>query len=156
MIGPLSTPSSTKWTVTPATFTPCSSACSMAPRPGKAGSSAGWTFTIRPAKRRMNPGVSSSMKPARTTSSTPRSSSQPASASSRRARSGSSASEKTAVSMPAPFARSSPRASARLDATPTISSVRVAEVVDQRLKVRPLSGYEHCNPKAHAAMRSTG
>ena len=57
MIGPLSTPSSTKWTVTPTTFTPYSSACSIAPTPGNAGSSAGCTLMIRPAKRRMKPGV---------------------------------------------------------------------------------------------------
>ena len=34
-IGPLSTPSSTRWTVTPMTFTPCSSACSIAPTAGE-------------------------------------------------------------------------------------------------------------------------
>ena len=40
---------------------------------------------------------------------------------------------------PPPHARS-PRASARLDATPTISTaLRAAEVVDQRLQVRPLT-----------------
>ena len=47
MIGPVSTPSSTKWTVTPKTLTPCASACPTASRPGKAGSSAGWTLIDR-------------------------------------------------------------------------------------------------------------
>ena len=37
MIGPVSTPSSTKWTVTPVTRTPCSSACSDRVQPGKRG-----------------------------------------------------------------------------------------------------------------------
>ena len=54
-IGPLSTPSSTKCTVTPIDLAPRSRAPARSRRtPGKAGSSDGWTFTIRPAKRRMN------------------------------------------------------------------------------------------------------
>ena len=57
MIRPVSTPSSTKWTVTPNTFTPYSSACSTARMPGKAGSSAGWTLTTRAGKRARNAGV---------------------------------------------------------------------------------------------------
>ena len=56
MIGPESTPSSTKWTVTPVTRTPCSSACPIASRPGNEGSSAGWTLIIRSAKRATNAG----------------------------------------------------------------------------------------------------
>ena len=35
--GPVSTPSSTRWTVTPKTFTPCSTACSIAPHAREGG-----------------------------------------------------------------------------------------------------------------------
>ncbi len=49
MIGPLSTPSSTKWTVTPVTRTPYSIACSIARSPGRPGRSDGWTL-IDPAR----------------------------------------------------------------------------------------------------------
>ena len=52
--GPVSMPSSTKWTVTPVTSTPASSAWPIASRPGKAGSSAGWTLTMRLRKRSTN------------------------------------------------------------------------------------------------------
>src|SRR5207245_985253 len=52
IIGPVSTPSSTKCTVAPATLTPCSSAWRWAARPGNAGRSEGWTFTIRVAYAR--------------------------------------------------------------------------------------------------------
>jgi hypothetical protein len=34
--------------------------------------------------------------------------------------------------------------------------VRALEIIDQRLEVRPLAGDQHCDPKAHAAMRNTG
>jgi len=34
--------------------------------------------------------------------------------------------------------------------------LRVAEIVDQRLQVRPVTRDEDCDPKAHAATRSTG
>ena len=49
-IGPESSPSSTRCTVAPLTFTPCSSAWRCASRPGKAGRSAGWMFRIRPGE----------------------------------------------------------------------------------------------------------
>ena len=51
--GPVSTPpsSSTKWTVTPNTLTPYSSACSIARTPRKAGSSEGWMLMTAPGKR---------------------------------------------------------------------------------------------------------
>ena len=55
-MGPVSRPSSTRWTVAPLTFTPCSKAWRWASRPGKAGSSDGCTFTTRPAKARDEPG----------------------------------------------------------------------------------------------------
>ena len=61
MIGPVSTPSSTKWTVTPNTRTPYSSACSTASTPGKAGSSAGCTLITASGKRARKAGVSSCM-----------------------------------------------------------------------------------------------
>ena len=59
--GPVSTPSSTKWTVTPVTSTPASSACPIASRPGKAGSRAGWTLTMRLRKRATKAASSSCM-----------------------------------------------------------------------------------------------
>ncbi len=57
MIGPESTPSSTKWTVTPVTRAPWSSACRTASSPGNDGSSAGCTFTIRLRNRSTNAGA---------------------------------------------------------------------------------------------------
>src|SRR5205085_10094385 len=44
-IGPLSTPSSTRWTVTPVISTPAASASSIGRTPGNSGSSDGWTLT---------------------------------------------------------------------------------------------------------------
>jgi hypothetical protein len=49
--GPVSTPSSTKCTVTPLVSTPASSACPIASSPAKAGTRAGWTLTTRLRKR---------------------------------------------------------------------------------------------------------
>ena len=45
--GPLSSPSSTRCTVTPVVSTPAARASSIARAPGKSGSSEGWTLTIR-------------------------------------------------------------------------------------------------------------
>ena len=56
MIGPESTPSSTKCTVTPVIRTPCSSAWPIASRPGNEGSSAGWTLITRPGEAATNAG----------------------------------------------------------------------------------------------------
>ena len=49
--GPVSMPSSTRWTVTPVVSTPAASASSIACAPGNSGSSDGWTLTIRSGKR---------------------------------------------------------------------------------------------------------
>ena len=56
-IGPASRSSSTKWTVQPVIFTPCSSAWCCASRPGKAGSSEGWMFRMRCGNSRMKRGA---------------------------------------------------------------------------------------------------
>src|SRR6266545_25020 len=47
--GPLSTPSSTRWTVTPVVSTPAASASSIACSPGNSGSSDGWTLSAKTA-----------------------------------------------------------------------------------------------------------
>ena len=52
--GPVSTPSSTRWTVAPVSATPAASASSTACAPGKSGSSDGWTLTTAPGKRSRN------------------------------------------------------------------------------------------------------
>src|SRR5580658_6287599 len=52
-IGPESTPSSTKCTVHPAIFAPCTSAWCWASRPGNAGSREGWMLRIRWGNSRM-------------------------------------------------------------------------------------------------------
>src|ERR1035437_8048191 len=69
-IAPLSTASSTKWTVHPATFAPNSSACACASSPGNAGSSDGCTFRIRFGNARTNGALRIRMYPARHTTST--------------------------------------------------------------------------------------
>ena len=50
MIGPVSTPSSTKWTVHPVTCAPYASASRTPWAPGKLGSSAGWVLTTPAAE----------------------------------------------------------------------------------------------------------
>src|SRR5919109_170432 len=87
-IGPESTPSSTRWTVAPDSATPAASCSSTARAPGKAGSSEGWTFTIRSGNRSRKDRVRRCMYPARTTSSTPLAPSHSAIAPSRAGRSG--------------------------------------------------------------------
>ena len=67
--GPVSTPSSTRCTVTPESFTPYASASATACAPGNAGSSAGWVLTTRCGKRPRKPGPRMRMKPASTTRS---------------------------------------------------------------------------------------
>ena len=52
--GPVSTPSSTRCTVTPVSRTPAASASSTGVEPGNSGRSEGWTFSIRPGKRSRN------------------------------------------------------------------------------------------------------
>src|SRR5436309_9393736 len=70
MIGPVSTPSVTKWTVHPDTLTPQASACCWAFRPGNDGRSAGWMFMIRLGYASMSTRVTIFMYPASATSST--------------------------------------------------------------------------------------
>src|SRR5713101_307495 len=70
MIGPVSTPSVTKWTVHPDTLTPQSSACCWAFSPGNDGRSAGWMFMIRLGYASMSTRVTIFMYPASATSST--------------------------------------------------------------------------------------
>ena len=102
------------------------------------------------------------MKPASTTRSTSRPSSQSPSACVARVpvRRGRPIAN-TAVSTPAARARSSPRASARLDATPT-TSIAVAPVdrVEHRLEVGALARDEDGDPERHgggaARQPSTG
>src|SRR5581483_6758168 len=55
--GPVSTPSSTRCTVTPVVSTPAATASSIARRPGKSGRSDGWTLTIRCGKQARKAGV---------------------------------------------------------------------------------------------------
>ena len=59
--GPVSRPSSTRWTVTPVVSTPAARASSIARAPGNSGSSEGWTLTIRSGKRSRNRPVSRCM-----------------------------------------------------------------------------------------------
>ena len=61
MIGPESTPSSTKWTVTPVDLDAVLERLPDASRPGNEGSSAGCTLTIRFGNRPTNAAESSSM-----------------------------------------------------------------------------------------------
>src|SRR5881396_2791060 len=70
MIGPMSTPSVTKWTVHPDNLTPQSSACCWAFSPGNDGRSAGWMFMIRLGYASMSTRVTIFMYPASATSST--------------------------------------------------------------------------------------
>src|SRR5581483_7879765 len=105
--GPVSSPSSTTWTVTPVVAAPAASASSIACAPGKAGSREGCTLTMRPGKRRRNERVSRCMYPARTTSSTPCSSSHVAITRSRSSRLAWQSSENVAVGTPASRARTS-------------------------------------------------
>jgi hypothetical protein len=67
--GPPSSESSTKWTVTPVTFTPAARASRTACPPGNDGSSAGWRFRIRFGNAASVAGPTIRMYPARTTSS---------------------------------------------------------------------------------------
>ena len=55
-IGPVSVPSSTKWTVQPDSFSPASRARRCTSRPGNFGRRAGWMFRIRPRQRATNSG----------------------------------------------------------------------------------------------------
>ncbi len=71
MIGPVSTPSSRKWTVHPENRTPYRSACAGPWVPGKEGSSAGWMLRIRCGNARRKTGVTTRMKPARQTRTAP-------------------------------------------------------------------------------------
>ncbi len=50
----MSSPSSTRWIVTPVVSTPAASASSIGCAPGNAGSSEGWTLTIRSGNRARN------------------------------------------------------------------------------------------------------
>src|SRR6266542_337793 len=61
MTGPLSSRSSTRWTVTPVASTPAASASSIACAPGNFGSSDGCTLTMRSGKRVRNGAVSRCM-----------------------------------------------------------------------------------------------
>ena len=119
-IGPESRPSSTTCTVTPVVSTPASSACSIAWGPGRRGASDGCTFTIRSGKRSRNGCVSRCRYPARTTRSTPSSSSQVAIARSRSSRSRGSRGRRSPSGF-LPRARAvSAWASRRFDATAAI------------------------------------
>ena len=150
------------------TFTPCSSACSIAPTPGKAGRSEGWTFRIRPAKRLMNSGPSSSMKPASTTRSTASPSSQSPSAWSRASRSGWSAIANTAVSTPARAGalESAGLRAARRDAHHLHRSrsgqLATLHAVQEGLEIRSLAGDQYGDAERHgqavacAGIRRTG
>src|SRR6185312_4870321 len=68
-IGPVSVPASTRCTVQPVTLTPYARASATARAPGKAGSNAGWVFTMRPGNRERNCCPRIFMKPADTTRS---------------------------------------------------------------------------------------
>ena len=70
-IGPASSASSTRCTVAPATFTPCSQARRCASRPGKAGSRDGWMLTTRWGRAARNAEERRRVYPARHTRSTP-------------------------------------------------------------------------------------
>ena len=60
----------TRWTLAPATFTPCSSACRWASTPGNAGSSEGCTLRMAFGNASRSGAPTSRMKPARQTSET--------------------------------------------------------------------------------------
>ena len=55
-----------------------------------------------------------------------------------------------------PRARSSPRASARLDTDPDDLDVRAGELVEQRLEVRALARDQHCDPERPRSRPSRG
>ena len=102
--GPESTPSSTRWTVTPVLLAPAARASSIGVRPGNAGRSEGWTLTTRSRealqeRRREQVHVAGEHHQLRRRAA----SSQSAIAASRAARSGWSSSANTAVGMPAPL-----------------------------------------------------
>ena len=151
MIGPVSTPSSTKWTVTPKTFTPYSSACSIARTPGKAGSSAGWTLMTRlrearRGSRRRAAACSRRARPAR-----PRArASQSAIAASRAARSASwSASVNTAVVHAGRLGArpERPRPGSSEPTRDDLDAVAAVDLVEQRLEVGARAGDEDPDPQ---------
>src|SRR5918994_7364068 len=114
---PVSTPSSTKWTVAAVWRTPAARTSSIGWAPGNSGSGAECVFTIRPAKRSTNGLRRRGMYPAHTTSVTPCASSQRPIASSRSSRVSKSSSGKLRAATPALLARSSAGAAALFDAT---------------------------------------
>src|SRR5690606_15334404 len=121
MIGPVSTPVSTKCTVDPVTLPPIASASATACMPGNAGSNAGCVLITRFGKVSRNAGPSSFMNPAETTRSGSYAATASLRALSQAARSGWSAVRTVKCGMPARSARSSASAPAR--SVPTATTV---------------------------------
>src|SRR5690625_900647 len=107
IIGPVSTPRSTRWTVTPVTFTPYARVSRTGLAPGNEGSSAGWVLMIFPSHCARVSSPSIRMKPAQTTMSGSCSPMACAKATSHCARWGKSFSDSAKVGTPACVARSS-------------------------------------------------
>ena len=103
MIGPVSTPSSTKWTVHPVTLAPYASASRTPWAPGKLGSSAGWVLTHRPPNRARNSLPTIFMNPAETTRSGAYAAVASASAASHSSRESWSLTRQTKVGSPGPL-----------------------------------------------------
>ena len=122
MIGPVSTPSSTKWTVQPVTLAPYASASRTPWAPGKLGSSAGWVFTNRPPKRARNSLPTIFMNPADTTRSGSWAETASARAVSHSSRLAWSLTLHTKTGSPARSARASPSMFSRSAPTATISA----------------------------------
>src|SRR3954470_16233865 len=122
MIGPVSTPPSTKNSVAPATFTPYASASRGPWMPGKAGSSALWVFTYRSPKRFRNSSPTSFRNPAETTRSGRYDATDAVSAASHSVRSVWSFTRSTKVGTPARSARRSPSMPSRSAPTATTSA----------------------------------
>src|SRR5512139_180541 len=141
-IGPESSPSSTRCTVAPLTFTPWSQARRWASSPGNAGRRAGWTLRIRPGKARTKTGERRRMKPARHTRSTWRARRVSTTSASKTSRVFPRWSQKTA-GRPAWRARSRPRAPSTFDTTTAISPPssprRAASMRAWRFDPRPLT-----------------
>ena len=156
MIGPVSTPSSTRWTVTPKTFTAVLDAPARSrARPGNAGSSDGMDVDDavgEAAQERRREQLPCSRPARRARRRAPR-----ASRRSRRralARSAWSAAANTrGRHARARGARSSAGASGLSEATATTSASAAVDRVEQRLEVRARARREHADPqrRAHAA-----
>ncbi len=134
-MGPVSTPSSTTWTVHPVRRTPAAIACAGASLPGKLGSREGWTLTMRPGNRCTNAAPRIRMKPASTTTSGSKDATVSASFTSHAARSRRSKGT-SEVTRSASRARSKMGALARSLITATMSTSQRADRAASRIALK--------------------